>query len=134
MSANAALASRSSRITICIVRQLRSGGGSRKRSAAKRMEINRLCLAGFRKNPRSPDPHPAPQRHGWMELIDEQSSRPWAGVGALPTVTETSGTPGELGNLENVSALRRRRRLLRTRAEQVAVRQRRSTPASIDTP
>jgi hypothetical protein len=33
-----------------------------------------------------------PQQHGWMELVDEQSGRPWVGVAALPTVTETSRT------------------------------------------
>ena len=30
------------------------------------------------------------QRHGWTELVDEQSGRPWIGVAALPTVTAAS--------------------------------------------
>jgi len=31
-----------------------------------------------------------PQQHGWMELVDQDSGRPWIGVAVLPTVTEAS--------------------------------------------
>ena len=55
--------------------------------------VDGLSLAVFR------ELFARPQQHGWMELIDEQSGRPWVGVAALPTVTETSRTSLLCGQL-----------------------------------